>query len=245
MWIWQWDQTDGGDAAAVVKQAVAAHLHQLWVRGGDSINGFYGQHELDQLVPAAHAVGLSVIAWGFPYLYDPVGDARWTAQILAWRSFDGEEVDGFSADLEAASEGVDMTATRAAVYLEEVRNAAGNRLVIATVYPPLNTYWYGTYPYHAMAPYVDAFAPMIYWECTDPGTDAVTDVDRLATLRPVDIIGQAFNLANVGGRAVNPSGAEITEFLVAGRQTGAVGASFWVWQDATAPEWAAISAFHW
>ena len=250
MWIWQWSKTAGGNAAAIVAQAQSEHLHQLWVRVGDSMNGFYGADELQQLVPVAHAAGLSVIAWGFPYLYDPVGDARWTAQILDWRSTApgaaGQAVDGYSADIERASEGVALSGKRAAVYLEDVRKAAGNRPMIATVYPPTDDYWlHGGYPFSAMAPYVDAFAPMIYWECTDPGTDVAADVARLATLRPVTVIGQAFDMADVGGRTVAPSAAEIQEFLTAGKKAGAVGATLWVWQDATAEEWSALGAYRW
>jgi hypothetical protein len=226
MWIWEWDSTDGGDADEIVQQAVSAGLHQLWVRVGDSMNGFYGAKELDSLVPVAHAHGLAVIAWGFPYLWDPVGDAQWTAQILDWRASGGQQVDGYSADIEEATEGVMLSAQRAAVYLELVRQAAGSRLVVATVYPPSDASWDGGYPYQAMAPYIDAFAPMIYWECTDPGTDATLDVARLSTLRPVDVVGQAFNFAGDGGRTVSPSGAEITEFLSASRRAGAIGASF-------------------
>ena len=112
MWIWEWDSTDNGDADAIVQQAVSAGLHQLWVRVGDSQNGFYGAPELDALVPVAHAHGIDVIAWGFPYLWDPVGDAQWTAQILAWRAADGEQIDGYSADLEESTEGVMMSAQR-------------------------------------------------------------------------------------------------------------------------------------
>jgi hypothetical protein len=246
MWIWEWEQTDGGNAAAVVRQAVGAHLRQVWVRVGDSRYGFYGATELDRLVPVAHAAGLSVIAWGFPYLYDPAGDAAWTQQVLAWRGPDGGGVDAFSPDIERSTEGVDLTARRVALYLEDVRRAAGARPLIATVYPPTDIYWTGgEYPYAAIAPYVDAFAAMIYWECTDPGADARLDVSRLSTLRPVHVIGQAFNLADVGGRAVAPSAAEITEFLQSGRSAGAVGASLWVWQDATPDEWGAIATFRW
>jgi hypothetical protein len=245
MWIWQWNQTDGGNAPAVVHRAVSEGLHQLWVRVGDSKNGFYGAGELDAIVPAAHAAGLSVIAWGFPYLYDPVGDAGWTARILAWRGPHGESVDGYSADLERPSEGVDLTAQRAAVYLEEVRRAAGNRLLVATVYPPLDAYWFGSYPYTVIARYVDAFAPMVYWGCTDPGQDVAVAVHRLSTLRPVHVIGQAFNFADVGGRSASPSPAEITEFIDAARADHALGASLWVWQSATPQEWAAVREFRW
>ena len=246
MWIWQWSQTDGGNAAAIVAQAVGDGLHQVWIRVADSQQGFYGAPLLDALVPLAHAHGLSVIAWGFPYLYDPMGDAKWTDQVLAWRGPDGQQVDGFSADIEKQTEGVYLTAQRTGVYLQAVRRAAGNRLLVATVYPPLDTYWStGLYPYATIAHYVDAFAPMIYWECTDPGADATFDVARLAKLRPVDIIGQAYNDAAELGRAVAPSGAEITEFMEAGRKAGAIGASFWVWQSATAQEWAALAAYRW
>jgi hypothetical protein len=186
------------------------------------------------------------MAWGFPYLYDPVGDARWTAQILAWRGPGESRVDGYSADIETSTEGVDLTGQRAAVYLQLVRRAAGNRLVVATVYPPTDWYWSaGRYPYAAIAPYVDAFAPMIYWGCTDPGRDAEVAIARLSSFRPVHIIGQAYNMASVGGRPVPPSGREITEFLQTGQRDRAIGASFWVWQTATPEEWAALAAYRW
>ena len=42
MWIWEWASTDGGEAGAIVQQAVSAGLHQLWIRVGDSEDGFYG-----------------------------------------------------------------------------------------------------------------------------------------------------------------------------------------------------------
>ncbi|HEX4864229.1 MAG TPA: hypothetical protein VFV02_09165 [Acidimicrobiales bacterium] len=245
MWIWLWSQTDSGNAQAVVHQALAAGLHQLWVRVGDSKYGFYGASELAELVPVAHAAGLSVVAWGFPYLYDPAGDANWSAQILSWRDPAGQAVDAYSADIERPTEGVDLTAQRAAVYLQQVRKAAGSTPVVATVYPPLDAYWSGGYPYSTIAGYVDAFAPMVYWECIDPGTAAQSAIQRLSTLRPVHVIGQAFNMADVGGRTVAPSGSEITEFLAQARKDGALGASFWVWQTATAEEWSALSGYQW
>jgi hypothetical protein len=96
-----------------------------------------------------------------------------------------------------------------------------------------------------MAPYVDAFAPMVYWECTDPGSEAALDVARLSTLRAVHVIGQAFNFSDVGGRTDSPSGAEIDEFMNTGERAGAVGASFWVWQEATPEEWAAVAGYPW
>ena len=246
MWVWEWKQTESGNAAAIVQRAVGAGLSQIWLRVGDSPDGFYGAAELDALVPAAHAAGISVIAWGFPYLYDPLGDAAWTKAILTWRSRTGQRVDGFSADIERSTEGVALTEHRVAAYLGAVRRAAGSALIIATVYPPLDTYWVGgVYPYGTIARYVDAFAPMIYWECTDPGADAVQAIRRLGTLRPVHLIGQAFSFGSDGGRVPSPSATEVHEFLAEGQAAGAIGASFWVWQSATSDEWSAVSRYHW
>jgi len=245
MWIWQWSQTEGGNAGAVVARAKAAGLHQLWVRVADSFDGFYGAAELAALVPAAHQAGLAVVGWGFPYLYDPVGDAAWTRAVLAWRGPGGATLDGFSADIEMSTEGVALTPTRATVYLALSRPAASGRPFVATVYPPTDRLW-ATYPYAAIAPYVDAFAPMVYWGCDQPADDVTRAVGRLATLAPVAPIGQAFSTAGTPGeRTAGPSAAEIDRFVATARADGAVGASLWSWQAADAEQWSSFAAANW
>jgi hypothetical protein len=244
MWVWKYRQTEGGDADAIVARAVAAGLRQLWVRVGDSRDGFYGADVLAALVPRAHARGIAVMGWGFPYLWDPVGDARWTAEALAWRGADGGTLDGFSPDVEADTEGVALSELRVRVYLGLVRRAAGHRLVVATVYRPTDARR-ATYPYTAMAPYVDAFAPMVYWGCAEPGQAATEALERLSVLRPVHVIGQAYDMAEEGGRPAPPDAAETTRFLDVARRGGAVGASFWVWQSAGPEQWSAVAGYPW
>jgi hypothetical protein len=244
MWVWQFKSTEKGDADAIVTKASAAGLRQLWIRVGDSQDGFYGASVLDQLVPRAHAAGISVIGWGFPYMYDPLFDARWTADALAWRGANGERLDGFSPDLETASEGVMVTARRLQVYLGQVAQASPDRPVIATVFRPTDRLW-ASYPYAAIAPYVDAFAPMVYWGCTEPGAAAAQAMARLAALRPVHLIGQAYNMADEGGRRVSPSADETWRFLDVAQSGGAVGASFWSWQEISQEQWTAMAQFAW
>jgi hypothetical protein len=244
MWIWQPGRTEAGNVDAIVRHAVAAGLSALWVRVGDSRDGFYGASFLASLVPQAHQHGLAVIGWGFPHLYDPVADAGWTAAALAWQAPNGDRLDGWSADIETASEGTALTGKRAAAYLGLVRGAVAGRPLVATVYPPTD-YWWPRYPYEAMAPYVDAFAPMLYWGCREPGDAAAAAIGRLSRLAPVTLIGQAYDMAPYGGRVGAPAGAEISRFLDVARRGGAMGASFWDWQAMNGEEWAALSAYPW
>ncbi|HEX6596024.1 MAG TPA: hypothetical protein VF045_03765 [Acidimicrobiales bacterium] len=245
MWLWRYRQSEGGNADAIVAKAVAAGLRQLWVRVGDSRDGFYAKDVLDTLVPKAHRAGISVIGWGFPFLHDPVGDAAWSAQALAWRSPDGHVLDGYSPDIELASEGVAISEIRVQVYLGLVRQAAGNRMVVATVYWPNATRWPDRYPYKAIAPYVDAFAPMAYWGCSEPGAVASQSIERLKTLRPVHAIGTGYDASVDGGRSAAPSAHETNRFLDVARRGGALGASFWVWHYMGDEQWSALSAFPW
>ncbi len=245
MWIWQWRATQSGRAADIVSRARAAGLHQLWVRVADSRDRFYAAAELSALVPAAHDAGIAVIAWGFPFLYDPVDDAAWTADVLAWRGPHGEAVDGYSADIEMASEGVHLTDGRIAIYLGLTREAAAGRPLVGTVYPPTDRWWASAYPYQTIARYVDAFAPMEYWECLQPGDAAAQALARLAPLRPVHLVGQAFSFGDYGGRVPAPSAGEELRFLDSGQQGGALGVSFWVWQLMTDEEWGALAGYRW
>lgn len=245
MWIWKMGQSEGGDATAIVTKAKAAGLRQLWVRVGDSQSGFYAADVLANLVPKAHKAGLAVIGWGFPYLFDPAADARWSTAATSWRGADGSKLDGFSPDIELSTEGVLLTERRITVYLGLIRPAAPDTLLVATVYRPTDKLWTGAYPYHAIAPYVDAFAPMVYWGCTEPGEATQQAVERLSTLKPVHVIGQGYDAGPEGGRTGAPSAAETTRFLDVARRAGATGASFWVWQSIRDEQWNALSAYPW
>ena len=246
MWIWKYRQTEGGDADAIVAKAAAAGLRQLWVRVGDSKDGFYGRQVLDDLVPRAHRRGIAVIGWGFPFLFDPEADARWSAEALAWRGPAGEALDGFSPDIELAVDGVALSEKRVRVYLGLVREAARDRLVVATVYRPSDRLWPSTYPYSAIAPYVDAFAPMVYWACLEPGAVTAEAIDRLRTLRPVHTIGQAWDMSvDSGNRGAAPDQVEIRRFLDVSRRQGALGGSFWVWHLTGEEQWSAMAAYPW
>jgi hypothetical protein len=242
MWITTWADTPI-HARAWVHRARANGVHQLWVRTGGTITGWYGGHLLRQLLPRAHRAGIKVIAWDFPTFSDPVADAH-RARRTVKGVFAGQQVDGFSADIEQASEGVFLSKIRVKVYLSRVRGYLRHRPLVATVYRPSDYEW-SIYPYKAEARFVDAFAPMVYWSCDEPGADTAQAVDRLRTLRPVHPIGQAYDMGAYGGRPGLPTGREIWRFLDVAKRHNAVGASLYTWNTADRQEWKALHYYPW
>ncbi len=246
MWIWQYTKTEGGNYRAMVDKAVAAGFDHLWVRVGDSRDGFYAKEYLDELVPLAHEAGLRVIGWGFPFLHDPLADAEWTIEAMQWVGPHGRGIDAYSPDIERETEGVKLSAKRAVAHLAALREHVasqpdGGMPIVATVYPATDWVWESGYPYAEMAPWIDGFVTMDYWTCGDAGYRVHQSMQRLAPLAPVHVIGQAFN----GGRQAPPSNGETWRFLDTAVRDGAVGASWWVWQHVTPSQWDAIARYPW
>jgi hypothetical protein len=242
MWLTTWADSQV-DVPLVVAEAKAAGLTQLWVRTGGSYQGWYGRPLLTHLLPAAHAAGIAVVAWDYPTLGDPVADARRAARAIRG-TFGGERIDAFSPDIEEIYEGTFDTPQRVRVYLSRVRLAAGRMPVVATVLRPLDGDL-GARPYRAIAPYVDAFAPMVYWSCNEPGATALSALRPLARLRPVHLIGQSYDMGPEGGRHGMPTAREIWRFLDVARRGGAVGASLYVYDQTRAAQWRALSHYPW
>src|SRR5439155_10153918 len=137
MWLYQLSMSSGGNAQAVVNKAKAAGLTHIYLRLGSSKGGFYDQAELDKLLPVAHAAGLKVIGWDFVYLDDPTADAARAKAEIDYVTPTGHRIDAFSADIETGSEGVNLTAERAAAYGAQLRALVGAGYpLIATVPRP-------------------------------------------------------------------------------------------------------------
>ena len=231
------------DLGLVVRQASHAHLRSIWVRTGGTRQGYYGNKFLSVLLPMAHRAGLSVIAWDFPFMSDPSADAARARAALNY-SIDGQRIDGFAPDIETKEEGTYLSAHRVQVYLSMVRRIAGARPVVAIVMRP-SSYELTFYPYAAETPFVDAFAPMDYWSCREPGQIAADSVLKLKRYRPVTVIGQSYDMGPEGGRPGLPSGREIWRFIDASRRAGAIGANLWTWEQTRAAQWQALSFYPW
>ncbi|MCA1833113.1 MAG: hypothetical protein ABR548_09640 [Actinomycetota bacterium] len=235
MWIWLFDEVEGGNPARIVRRAKMLGLSHIYVRSSSTTSGFKYLHHIDRVVPVAHAAGLKVIAWDFPTLKNPVGDAHRVARVISHRTPGGERVDGMAIDLETPSEGVHLTAGRALQFsrtLARLRPTSFRVLVPPRPSPSMQK----RYPYGIIR-YYSAVAPMVYWISRDPLATVRSAIFFLRKFhKPIAPIGQAYDASVDGGPAGSPSGATLLAFAEQARRAGAVGVSFWSWQHATSDE---------
>ncbi len=242
MWIWMEDRADGGDPEAIVGRAKAVGLTHLYVRTGTLKGGFIGGPFLDRLLPVAHASGIRVYGWDFPYLDHPGSDVERAMAAIRHTTPDGHRIDGFSADIESSREGTNNDIEYVNAYATWLRDNAGpDYPLIATVPNPTPIKVATGFPYATIIPKFDAVAPMVYWMNRDPGSDVANAITYLSQFgKPIFPVGQAYDGGPEGG-PVGPPGRDATlRFLQFADAAGASGASFWSYQHATQEAWDAL-----
>jgi hypothetical protein len=241
MWVWMPERTDGGDPAAIVARAQAVGLSHVFVRTGSSWKGFYAQAFLDRLLPAAHAAGIRVYGWDFPNLRDWKADAERGLAAIHYTTPDGHRIDGFTADIETRSEGVNLTPEGALAYGTYLRQGVGTGYPLIACVPRMLDLAAHRFPYREAVAQFDAIAPMVYWMGRDPVADVSGALDYLRQFgKPLMPVGQAYDGGPEGGPPGHPSRAAILAFTAASAAKGATAVSFWSWQHASQENWEAI-----
>lgn len=241
MWIWLPEKTEGGNPAAIVARAQQVGLTHLYVRTGSSKMGFHGADFLNTLLPSAHDAGIRIYGWDFPYLQDPAADVARAVQAIKHTTPGGHRIDGFAADVELKSMGVNITPETASWYGDNLRASVGDAYPLIAVVPRPSPALVG-YPYAELTRGFDAIAPMVYWLNRDPVSTTTMAMQVLGQLgKPVIPIGQAYDGAPEGGPPGVPGRAEIHQFFETAAAHGAPGVSFWSWQHASGEAWQAIA----
>jgi hypothetical protein len=240
MWIYIPEQVEGGDVQALVNRAKAVGITHVYVRTGSSRTGFYAQDYLNRLLPVAHANGIRVFGWDFPYLDNWQDDVNRALAAIHYRTPDGHRIDGFSADIETRAQGVNVAPDTARAYGAGLRHMLGAGYpLIATV--PRPSPQLITYPFAEVVESFDAIAPMIYWLNREPGADTVATLQALRAFnKPLLPIGQAYDGSAEGGRPGVPPAPELARFMQVSEELGATAVSFWSWQHADQQAWDAI-----
>jgi hypothetical protein len=204
--------------------------------------------QTQDLIAAAHANDMRVVAWYLPGFANLRTDMRRIRAALQFRTPDGQAFDSFALDIEANV--VNPVSRRNAALLRltrMIRREVGPAYELGAIVPDqLSTsrgrVLWPSFPYAAAAKYYDAFLPMAYstfnrargaagvYRYTANNVRFV----RRATGRPVHLIG---------GRTDGMTHAEQTAVARAARDAGAIGASLYKFKLYDEGSWAALSTF--
>ena len=259
MWIWNVPNTNSGDVFAIIDQAkrmgltgvlVKAHEGQL-PSGNGGQSKFY--EDFLRVLPHLKAAGLKVIAWGYNYFEDPGAEAEMILKVI------NAGADGYCFDAEAEmecnpedGETEEAAAQRRVIKHQQadqcvkaVREARPGFPLMYSTFPVIRLHQ--RFPYKIFDAYCDAFLPQVYWAAIEwlrmedgslveaTPTAVLAEVPKgyslLGLTKPVAPVGQAYDAA---------TGAEIKEFADL-CNSGGMGYSFWVWEEATPEQIQAIT----
>ncbi len=225
MWIWELARTEGGDLARIVTKARQYGLSAVYVKAGDGVTAW--PQFSPALVATLHAAGLRVCAWQFVYGRSPVGEANAGAAAVA------HGADCLIVDAESSYEGRYLAARR---YIRALRSRIGAAYPLAlTSFPYVD--------YHPAFPYsvflggngAQVNMPQVYWK--DIGNTVDVALARTWMLnrvyqRPIHAIGQLYQA---------PTASDVLRFRTLAGAYGAIGTSWWDWQEAPARLWSVLA----
>jgi hypothetical protein len=225
MWIWVLASTDGGNLASIVADAHRYGIQTLIIKSGDG-TGTWSQFN-PQAVSVLHANHLRVCAWQYVYGNNPAAEAR----VGAAAAHDG--ADCLVIDAEAEYQGKYV---QAQTYISDLRSLIGADFPVALAGFPYIDY-HPSFPYSVfLGPGGAQYnMPQMYWKDIGTTTDGVfahTYAYNRIYGRPIAPLGQVYN---------SPPGHQITRFRQLSREYGALGVSWWDWQEAAPGAWQAVS----
>ena len=251
-WIDRYDFARLRDPQLVVAEMAGAGVRTLYVETASwrvpKRVDIVAPEQTEELISAAHANGMKVVAWYLPGFRDLRSDMRRVRAALEFRSADGQAFDSFALDIEANLVTPVWRRNAALLRLSRmIRQEVGPDYELGAIVPDQlstsrgNVLWPG-FPYAEAAEYYDVFLPMAYSTANRARgaarvyryTAANVRFVMAATARPVHLIG------GITG-AMTP--AEQLAVVRASRDAGAVGSSLYKYARYDAGSWAALAAF--
>jgi len=204
---------------------------------------------LSRFVAAAHADGLSVVAWYLPSLANGQLDFQRALAAIRFRTRDGQGFDSFALDIEASVvHDVSLRNARLLALGRRLRAAVGPDYPLGAIIPsPVGMqrhphYWPG-FPYAGLARSFDVFLPMAYFSYYETSSSGVYAYTR-GVVRQIRTRAAAPDVPIhvIGGLAGGVGGQGMTGFVRALTDCAVAGASLYEYPQTTSGQWARLAA---
>jgi hypothetical protein len=217
---------------------------------GDPPTSLVDSALLGEFLSRAHDSGMKVVAWYLPSVVDVDADYKMIQRIAGFRA-GGDGFDGVALDLED-THGVPDVAVRNDRIVDLTKRArkllGTSRALGAIVYPAvqtdlINPVLWPTFPYRRLQPSIDVWMPMAYFTFRDVESgyrDPLKYTEDSVALLRAHLRDKSAPVHVIGGIADLATAEDYAAFLVAARQTRAVGYSMYDFRTTSSAAWAAL-----
>lgn len=201
-----------------------------------------------EFVDAAHAEGLSVVAWYLPGFRDVDLDVRRSVAAIRYRTPSGNAFDSFALDIESPTVRMPQARTRRLLWLSDrLRSEAGDAYPLGAIIPSPRamrrnaTYW-PHFPYKQLAERYDVFLPMTYftWRVSGPSGARSYTAGNIHIIRE-ETGDPSVPIHVIGGIAGGANANETAGFVHAVRERDVIGASYYTFPLIRAGDWRSLS----
>jgi hypothetical protein len=253
-WVDLYDPGVRADPATAVEQMAAQGVRTLFLETGNhrlprrTLVGY--PQQVSELVDAAHAHGMRVVAWYLAGLDDLRLDRMRSQAAIQFTTLAGGHFDSFALDIESTKLESIFRRNLALLKLSRrLRQAVGKGYPLGAIVPDQRSttispgLWPG-FPYPQVARLYDVFLPMSY---STYRTRGATNVYRYTAANVALIRNLSWPRRSpvhvIGGLASKLSANESKAAARAARDAGAIGFSFYKFSWTKPAEWRALQVF--
>jgi len=233
-WIDIYDPSLWADPVATVQKAHRYHVRTLYIETANhhAPSAIFKPAELGQMIEAAHARNMRVVAWYLPGFKDLTHDLKRCLAAVRFRTPGGQRFDSFALDIEASVVTNAATRSKRMITLSSrLRAKVGKKYTLGAIIPsPVGmrmhaSYWPG-FPFKSLPRFYDVILPMGY-HTFHVGGYARTYNETRENIRIVrEQTGRPWwPIHLIGGLAADTSNREMQAFVRATREYGIIGAS--------------------
>jgi hypothetical protein len=249
-WLDIWDVASWRGPEQVAASMKAHGVRTLFLETGNSgqLTDLVRPTQLGQLVDAAHAVGLRVVAWYLPSLLSPSRDLRRVLAAVRFTTRSGGHFDSFALDIEASDvRSAQLRNARLAWVAASLRRAVGPTYPLGAIVPSaagmeLHPQFWPRFPYATLARSFDVFLPMAYSTYHAKGRAASAQYVIRSSRLLRAAAGSTVAMHVIGGIAGSASAADVAGFMDAVARCAPVGYSLYDFPLTSQPTWTALAS---